>query len=100
MEHPAGVGDKRAHLFGRCRIFLVHLFRIQRIGAKQGVGDGVLLAASRLDVLAKQRRVEQVDDAQSAARHLVFISRADAAAGGADAFASGSAFGGQFDHAG
>ena len=47
----------------------------------------------------KSVRAQQVDDAQAAARHLVFIRGADAAAGGADALAPGRAFGGQLDHA-
>ena len=43
--------------------------------------------------------VQQVDDAQAAAGHLVFVGRADAPAGGADLLAAGRALGGQLDHA-
>ncbi len=43
--------------------------------------------------------LQQVDDAQAAARHLVFVGRTDAAAGGADALAARRALGGQLDHA-
>ncbi len=42
---------------------------------------------------------KKVDDAQTAAGHLVFVGGADAAAGGADLLAAGRAFRGQFDHA-
>ncbi len=99
VQQPAGVGDKRTHLFGGCRILLVHLFGIQRIGAEERMGNRILLGAGCLDVRLQERCVQQIDDAQPAARHLVFIRGADAAAGGADALASRGAFGGKLDHA-
>ena len=52
-----------------------------------------------LDVLLQQLQVEQVDDAQSAASHLVLVGRTDPARGGADLHSSGSIFRRQFDHA-
>ncbi len=66
---------------------------------KSACGDGVLLVAGVLDVRAQQRGVQQVDDAQAAAVHLVFIRRADAAAGGADLRAAGGVLRGELDHA-
>ena len=72
---------------------------VEGLGAEERVGDGVLLVAGVLDVRAEQRGVEQVDDAQAAAVHLVFVGRADAAAGGADLGAAGGVFGGELDHA-
>ncbi len=51
------------------------------------------------DVLAQQRQVEQVGHAQAAAGYLVFIRWPDAARGGADLYAPGCGFRGQFDHA-
>ena len=74
-------------------------FGIERLGAEERVRDGVLLVAGVFDVRAEQRGVEQVDDAQAAAVHLVLVGRADAAAGGADLGASGRVLGGELDHA-
>ena len=99
VEQAAGVGDKGAHLFGRGGVLVVHFGGIERIGAEERVGDGVLLSAGCLDVGLEQRGMEQIDDAQAAAGHLVFVGRADAAAGGADLLAARRALGGQFDHA-
>ena len=72
---------------------------VEGLGAEERVGDGVLLVAGVLDVRAEERGVEQVDDAQAAAMHLVLVGRADAAAGGADLRAAGSVLGGELDHA-
>ena len=103
VEQTAGVGDKGADLLGRGGVFVVHLCGIERtgsdLGAEQGVGDLVLLLAGGLDVGLEQVGPQQVDDAQAAARHLVFVGRTDAAAGGADLLAARRALGGQFDHA-
>jgi hypothetical protein len=55
--------------------------------------------AGVFDVGLEEVGVEQVDDAQAAARHLVFIGGADAAAGGADLLTAGRVFGGELDHA-
>src|ERR1035438_4691679 len=88
-----------AKFCGRCRVFLVHLGGIERVGAEQGMGDGVLFSACGFNVSFKQRGVQQVHNAEAAAGHLVFVGRADAAAGGADLLASRRAFGGQLDHA-
>ena len=99
VEQAAGVGDEGADLLGGGGVLVVHLCRVERVGAEEGVGDGVLFCAGGLDVRLEQRGVEQVDDAQAAAGHLVFVGGADAAAGGADLLAAGRAFGGQLDHA-
>jgi hypothetical protein len=63
------------------------------------VGDGVLFLAGVFDVRLENPGVEQVDDAQAAARHLVFISRSNAPAGGPDLLPAGRAFRSQLDHA-
>ena len=63
------------------------------------MGDLVLFVAGGFDVGPEQVGAQQVDDAQAAARHLVFVGRADAAAGGADLLAARGALGGQLDHA-
>src|SRR5271170_5793935 len=54
--------------------------------------------AGVLDVGPQERGVQQVDHAETAARHLVFVRRADAAAGGADLLPAGRALRSQFDH--
>ena len=99
VQQAAGVGDKGADLLGGGGVFVVHLRRVQRIGAEERVNDGVLLGAGGLNVRLQQLRAQQVHDAQAAARHLVLVGRADAAAGGADLLASRRALGGQLDHA-
>ena len=99
VEHVGGVGDEGRDLLGGADVVLVHLLGVERLGAEEGVGDGVLLVAGVVDVRAQQRGVEQVDDAQAVAVDLVFVGRADAAAGGADGLAAGSGFGGELDHA-
>src|SRR6202034_2216122 len=99
VEHAARVCDEGTNLFGCGRVFVVHLCGIERIGAEERVGDCVLFCAGGFNVGFKQRRLEQVDNAQTAASHLVFVGRANATAGGANFVASGRAFGGQLDHA-
>ena len=99
VEQSAGVGDEGADLLGGRGVLVVHLGRIERIGAEERMGDGVLLVAGGFDVGLEQAGSQQVDDAQAAARHLVFVGGADAAAGGADLLAARRALGGQFDHA-
>ena len=95
----AGVGGKRTDLFGGGGVLVVDFGGVERFGAEERMHDGVLFSAGGLDVRLEQRSVEQVDDAQPAARHLVFVGRADAAAGGADLLAAGRALGGELDHA-
>ena len=72
---------------------------IQRVGAEERVRNRILLVAGILDVRLEQTAVEQVDDPQAAAMHLVFVRGTDAAAGGADLLPSGSVLRGQLDHA-
>ena len=99
VEQPAGVGDEGPHLLGRCRVLFIHFCGVERVGAEERMGDGVLLRAGRLNVRLEQRGMEQIDYAQAAARHLVFVGRPDASAGGADLLAPRRAFRGQLDHA-
>ena len=80
-------------------VLLVHLLGVEGLGAEERVGDGVLLVAGVVDVRAQERGVEQVDDAEAVAVHLVFVGGADAAAGGADLCAAGGVLGGELDHA-
>ena len=99
VEQTAGVGNQRANALRRRSVIVVHLRGIERVGAEEGVGDGVFFFAGGFNVRLEQRSIEQVDDAQAAACHLVFIGRADALAGGADLLASRRGFRGQLDHA-
>ena len=99
VEQHGSVGDEGGELLGGAGVLLVHLLGVERLGAEEGVGDGVLLVAGVVDVSAEERGVEQVDDAEAVAVHLVFVGRADAAAGGADLRAAGGVLGGELDHA-
>ncbi len=98
VEHHGGVGYERSHLLGGAGVVLVHLLGIERLGAEESVSDSVLLVAGVLDVRAQQRGVQQIDNAQAAAVHLVFIRRADAPAGRADLRTAGRVLGSQLDH--
>ena len=99
VEHNGGVGHEGRDLLGCAGILLIHALGIERRGAKERGGDGVLLVARIFDMSPEQVVVQQIDDAEAAAVHLVFIRRADAAAGGADLCAAGSVLGGELDHA-
>ncbi len=99
IEHDGGIGDEGGDLLSGAGVVLVRLFGVEGLGAEQGVSDGVLLVAGVLDVSAEQRGVEQVDDAQTGAVHLVLVGGADAAAGGSDLGAAGGVLGGELDHA-
>ena len=99
VEHVGGVGDEGRDLLGGADVVLVHLLGVEGLCAEEGVGDGVLLVAGVVDVGAEERGVEQVDDAQAVAMHLVLVGGADAAAGGADGLAAGRGLGGKLDHA-
>ena len=99
VEKHFGIGYERRDLCRHPGVFLIHLLGIEGIGAEECVGDRILFVAGVLDVGAKQRRVEQVDDPQPAARHFVFVRRPNAAAGGADLLPPWCAFGREFDHA-
>ena len=99
VQQDGGIRHERRNLLGGARVLLVHGLGIERLGAEQRVRDGVLLVAGVLDMRAQQRRVQQVDDAQAAAMHLVFIRGADAAAGGADLRASRRVLCCELDHA-
>jgi hypothetical protein len=98
MVPCAGVGDERADALGRGGVIIVHFGGIERVSTKKRVGDGVFLFAGGFDVRFEQRCIEQIDDAETTAGHLVLVGGADALAGGADLLASGRGFGGQLDH--
>ena len=99
VQQVGRVGDERRDLFGGVRVLVVHLGRVERFGTEERISDGVLFVAGVFDVRLKQISVQQIDDAEAVAGHLVFIGGADAAAGGADLLAAGRAFGSELDHA-
>ena len=82
VQQYRGIGDERRYLLRRSRILLVDCLRVQGLGAKQCLRDGVLLVAGVVDVGAQQCRIQQVDHAQPAAVHLVLVRWPNAAAGG------------------
>jgi hypothetical protein len=99
VEEIAGVGDEGTDLLGGLGVFVEHFGGVDGSAAEQRLGDSVLLLAGGFDVVLKDAGIEQIDDAQTTAGHLVFVGWADAAAGGADFLASGSAFRSKFNHA-
>ena len=72
VEQAAGIGNQGPDTLSRRGIIVVHLRGIERIGAEERVRDGILFFAGRLNVRLEQRGIQQVHDAQSATRHLVF----------------------------
>jgi len=95
VQQVGRVGDEGRNLLGGVRVLVVHFGRVERLGAEERIGDGVLLVAGVFDVRLEQVRVEQIDDAEAVAGHLVFVSGSDAAAGGTDLLAAGGAFRGE-----
>ena len=55
VQHDGGVGDEGRDLLGQPGVLLVHGLGVERLGAEERVGDGVLLVAGVLDVGAQQR---------------------------------------------
>ena len=68
-------------------------------GAAHAFEGGIANGEQRLEPGAEVLRVEQVDDAQSAARHLVLVAGADSPARGADLARAGLLLGGHVDRA-
>ena len=99
VQQQRGVGHEGRDLIGDGGVLLIHLDRVDGVAVEESVGDGVLFLAGVVDMLLQQCLVEQVGDAEAAARHFVLIGGADAARGGADLFASGGVFGAELDHA-
>src|SRR6185437_3528973 len=99
IQQHGGIGDEGRDLFRGAGVFVVDGLGIERFGAEERLRDGVLLIAGVVDVRAQQCGVEQVNDAEPAAVHLVLVGGADAAAGGADLRAAGGVLGGELDHA-
>jgi len=77
VQQQRRIGHKRRDLVRRIGVFGIHLIGINRLRVEQRMRDHVLLAASVFDVLFQKLQVEQVNDTQTAAAHLVFIRRTD-----------------------
>ncbi len=99
VEEAGGVADVGTNLLGGGGVGLEDLGGIEGVSTEEGVGDGVFLLAGGVDVSLEEVCVEEVDDAEAAAGHFVFVGGADAAGGGADFFASGGGLGGELNHA-
>ncbi len=99
VQQLGRVCDKGPDALRSLGVFVIHLDRVQRVGAEQRVRHRVLLVAGVFDVRFEQTAIEQVDHPQSAAVHLVFVSGTDAAAGGADLLPSRSILRRQLNHA-
>src|SRR5271168_531283 len=99
VKQRGGVGNERPDALRRLGVLVVHLDRVERVRSEQRVGDGILFITGIFNMRLQQTAIEQVDHAQAAAMHLVFIRRTDAPAGGADLLPSGSILRRQLDHA-
>lgn len=99
VEEACGVADVGADLLGGGGVLVEDLIGVERVGVEESVGNGVLLLAGGEDVGFEELGVEEVNDAETAAGHFVFVSGSDTAAGGADFFAARCALSGELDHA-
>jgi hypothetical protein len=79
-----GVGDVRAQPLGVQRVLVADLVEVDRRPAVDLHQLDVALLEQARRALAEVLGIEQVDDAQLAARTLVLVVWSDAAAGGAD----------------
>ena len=83
-EQQPGVGDAGFSRSAYVGVLLDHLVDVDRLAVVDLDQDLVLLLQRALELLAEDRRVEQVLHADAHAGDLVAVRRADAAAGGAD----------------
>jgi hypothetical protein len=83
VQKNNGVLDERLQKFSGGEIFRKNFFERERFRAERFEHDVVFLNAAR-KFFFEPRRVNQIIHAQTDARRLVAVSRADAALGGAD----------------
>ncbi len=91
MQDAGHVGLHRLHVFAEGQRFVVGLLEIDRIGVQILGQHEVVVIQRGAQQFFQLLGVMQVGDADAATRHLVFVGRADAATGGADRLATGSA---------
>ena len=92
VERFGNVADHGLQAFGINERIGDDLFGIERFGAKELRQDEVMELHDRAHLFGKTFRMIEVSDAHSAAGHLVFIGRTDAAAGRADLLRAQSRF--------
>lgn len=90
MQDAGHIRLHRLHVLAERQCFVEGLLEIHRFHAQVLGQHEVVVIQRGAQQFFQLRRVMQVGDADTAARHLVFICRADAAAGGADGLAASS----------
>src|SRR5690606_30999374 len=83
------VGLHRLDVLAELQRFLVGGLEVHRLHAQVLGQHEVVVVQRGLELLGQLLGIVQVGDADAAARHLVLVGRADAAAGGADGLAAG-----------
>ncbi len=91
VQDAGHVGLHRLHVFAEGQRLVEGLLEVDRIGVQILGQHEVVVVQRSAQQFFQLLRVVQVGDADAAARHLVFVGRADATAGGADCLATGSA---------
>ena len=97
VQQVRGVGDERPHALGVAEVLVAQRVGVERLSRPtaspaNALHHPVLARHDGAQPLAQVVRVEQFADADAAApADLVLVARADAAAGGADRGARGSA---------
>jgi len=99
IDQQRRVAHHGADAFGEALIFLPGAVEIEFLVDTQRLGDGDFFFHQRGELSAETVTVEQVGDANSAARDLVLVARTDTTRGGSDGYAPGPPFRHLFHHA-
>jgi hypothetical protein len=84
VEEQRRVGHMRPQSLPDPQIRCEDPVEVERLLAEHGTQVGVLLLEVRRQLFSKRALFQEIHDADPDARHLVFVSRADATSGGAD----------------
>ena len=99
VQVDAGIGNVARQAVAKGGILGMDGSEIERLLLEHGAQVRVLLFDGALQDICEHRFVTEIGEANADARHLVFVGRADAAAGGADAALAAQAFARQVDGA-
>jgi hypothetical protein len=84
MQQTGDIGHHRPQLLGQRQVVLERLLKVDRRLLVIPFENEVVVVEHVAQLAGKAFGLEQVTEAQAAARRLVFVGRADAATGGAD----------------